>query len=586
MATVVTFLGAAPALASDANVNPSSGELSFQAAEGLANAVVASGAAPSITITDPADPITPGFGCVSIDATTVACEGVSQLTINVRDKDDLVTNDSDVEAFIYGRNGNDTLTGGSGADTLRGENENDVLDGRGGDDRLIGDGDELTGVGNDQLIGGEGVDLASFGAAGALTIDLSAPGPQNTGDGIDSLSGIESINGSAFGDRLIGDALPNTLLGKGGDDEIRIRDGGSDAAGCGSGYDLVVLDRSDTLLDPHACEEVNDGQAPSGTTITSGPTGPTADPRWEFTSDEPWADFECTVIDSGGDLVTATWTGCRSGEAVPAPADGDWTFGVRAVDDQGQLDLQPASRDFTLDTVAPDTEVQGPSGTTSDSTPEFFLSSPDPAATFLCRFDSQSFFVCSSPLTADPLADGEHTLDVVATDDAGNIDQSPASISFRVDTSGPGPAPGDGPAAVPQAPQTPQTSQAPQAPQAQQAKIIIGSLVLISGRRVKMSRKGRVSISLTCAGAVRCRGRLSITTAEPVSKSKRKLVTLGARRFTIGANRKRKIRVRFSKRKMRLAKRLKRFKAKAVIREIDSRGNLRISSRVFILRAR
>ena len=37
---------------------------------------------------------------------------------------------------------------------------------------------------------------------------------------------------------------------------------------------------------------------------------------------------------------------------------------------------------------------------------------------------------------------------------------------------------------------------------------------------------------------------------------------------------------------MRLAKRLKRFKAKAVIREIDSRGNPRISSRIFILRAR
>ena len=35
-----------------------------------------------------------------------------------------------------------------------------------------------------------------------------------------------------------------------------------------------------------------------------------------------------------------------------------------------------------------------------------------------------------------------------------------------------------------------------------------------------------------------------------------------------------------------LAKRLKRFKAKVVIREVDQRGNARISSRVFILRAR
>ncbi len=125
----------------------------------------------------------------------------------------------------------------------------------------------------------------------------------------------------------------------------------------------------------------------------------------------------------------------------------------------------------------------------------------------------------------------------------------------------PGPGPGDGPAPNPQP-----------NPPVQQAKIIIGSLVLISGNAVKMSRKGRVSISLTCAGAAKCSGRLSITTAEPVSKRDRRLVTLGAKKFTIAANKKRRINVRFSKSKMRLAKRLKRFKAKAVIREIDSKG--------------
>ena len=62
---------------------------------------------------------------------------------------------------------------------------------------------------------------------------------------------------------------------------------------------------------------------------------------------------------------------------------------------------------------------------------------------------------------------------------------------------------------------------------------VIGSLVLIAGNAVKMSRKGQVSISLTCAGAVKCSGRISITTEEPVSKRNRKLVTLGSKRFTI-----------------------------------------------------
>ena len=102
-----------------------------------------------------------------------------------------------------------------------------------------------------------------------------------------------------------------------------------------------------------------------------------------------------------------------------------------------------------------------------------------------------------------------------------------------------------------------------------------------------MSRKGEVAIALTCAGSQEVQGRIRITTAEPVRKRKsRKLVTLGSKQFSIGANKKRKIKVRFSKSKRRLARRLKRFKAKVVIREVDQRGNPRISSRVFILRAR
>ena len=79
---------------------------------------------------------------------------------------------------------------------------------------------------------------------------------------------------------------------------------------------------------------------------------------------------------------------------------------------------------------------------------------------------------------------------------------------------------------------------------------------------------------------------MQITTAQPVRRKSRKLVTLGSKHFSIGANKKRTVKVRFSKSKRRLARRLKRFKAKVVIHEIDRRGNPRISSRVFILRAR
>lgn len=580
VAVVVAFLMAAPAMASDVSVD-SSGELFFRADVGFANAVVFSGDGSAVTVTDPVDPPRPGTRCTSVDPATVTCTDVTKLEVEARDGNDLVTNDTALTSTIHGRNGDDTLTGGSGADVLRGENNNDVLDGRGGSDALIGDGDG--GVGDDQLIGGEGVDVASYATANPVRVDLSAPGAQDTGDGVDTLSGVENVNGSTGNDTLIGDDAPNAMVGKGGDDEIRVRSGGADAVNCGSGFDLAVVDRSDTLLDPHACEEVNDGLEPNNTRITAGPTGPTADPRWSFTSDEPWARFECTVVQSLTELDTATWSACQSGDPVTAPEAVPSIFAVRAFDDQDNRDQVAALREFTLDTTAPQTRIDsGPSGggVTTDPTPEFFFSSEDPDVTgFLCRFDTGNFFVCASPLTADPLPDGLHTLEVAATDAAGNFDQTPAQVEFRVDTSGAKPGPGDGPPPNPQAPP-------PTSPPVQQAKIIIGSLVLISGSTVRMSRKGRIQISLTCAGARECSGRLSITTAAPVRKRSRKLVTLGAKKFTIGANNKRKVNVRFSKRNLRLAKRLKRFKAKAIIREIDERGNPRISSRIFVLRAR
>jgi hypothetical protein len=590
MAMVVTFLGAAPAMAAEVRLG-SSGDLTYEAAATVANSLTISGGGGSpITLSDPADPIAPG-PCTAIDANTVSCDatGVSTLNVRLRDQNDVATNLTDLPSEINGNNGDDTIHGGSNWDMLRGSNGDDRLFGNAGNDILIGDGDSTLGA--DELVGGDGIDVASYTIADSVRIDLSASGPQETGDGVDTLSEIENVNGStsreadhilgpALGnDTLIGDGGPNTLLGKGGDDEIRIRNGGSDAAGCGTGNDTVVLDRSDTLLDPTGCETVDDGVPPSVTTITSGPDGHTNDPKWGFTSDEPWADFECTVVDSADEIASGTWTPCVPGQAVSVP-DGPHVFAVRAFDDQDNR-APWDMRSFTLDTVAPDSEIQGPSGTTSDSTPEFSVSSPDdPDATFVCGFDREAFFECSTPVFPDPpLSDGDHFLEVAAIDAAGNRDATPARVSFRVDTSVPPPGPRDGPAPNPQ-------PQSPAPPQVQQAKIIIGSLVLISGRAVKMSRKGRISILLTCAGAARCTGRLSITTAEPVRKKSRKLVTLGAKKFAIAANKKRRVKVKFSKGKMRLAKRLKRFKAKALIREIDARGNPRISSRLFILRAR
>ncbi len=587
MAIAVAFLAAAPAMAATSGVDVGgNGALFYNAAANQANQVTISGDTNSLTVTDTGtDAIVPGNGCSTVDAQTVTCTGADKIEVNVRDLDDTVTLSTSLTSLLSGRDGNDTLNGGDGPDTLKGDDGDDTLNGNAGNDFLLGEDQHSGETGNDVLNGGAGADIVSYASTGGVTVDLGNTTPQETGGaGLDTFIEIEGINGSTAGDDvLVGNAAPNTFVGSGGGDTFFVDGGGSDAVTCGDGSDEVFLDRSDIVrfrFDAGVgttCETVDDGLSPEITEITGGPSGLTNDPTWTFTSDEPWAGFECTIIESTGDpdAGTTTWNPCRPGERISPPADGPWKFAVRAVDDQANV-APWDSTNFILDATAPETEVQGPSGTTSDPTPEFFFSSPDdPNATFVCGFDRAAFFECSSSVTPDaPLSDGDHFLEVAAIDALGNRDATPARISFRVDTGGPGPGPGDGPAPN------------PQNPPVQQAKIIIGSLVLISGSSVKMSRKGRVSISLTCAGSSKCTGRLSITTAEPVSKRSRKLVTLGTKRFTIAANKKRRINVRFSKSKIRVAKRLKRFKAKAVIREIDQRGNLRISSRVFILKAR
>ena len=110
-------------------------------------------------------------------------------------------------------------------------------------------------------------------------------------------------------------------------------------------------------------------------------------------------------------------------------------FEVRATDAATNVDPTPAQRSFTVDTTPPQTTIDsGPEGPTNDSTPSFTFSADEAGSTFQCRVDSATFTPCSSPYTAASLADGAHSFEVRATDGAGNVDPTPASRSFDVDT--------------------------------------------------------------------------------------------------------------------------------------------------------
>ena len=51
---------------------------------------------------------------------------------------------------------------------------------------------------------------------------------------------------------------------------------------------------------------------------------------------------------------------------------------------------------------------------------------------FECDLDGAGFVSCSSPLTADHLAYGAHSIRVRAIDVAGNVDPTPATQSFSI----------------------------------------------------------------------------------------------------------------------------------------------------------
>ena len=122
---------------------------------------------------------------------------------------------------IGGLGGNDTINGLAGNDTLNGGSGSDVLNAGDGDDLLIG------GLGNDALNGGNGIDTADYAGAGVgVTVNLTT-GSSSGGGGVDTLSGVENVTGTAYADTLTGDANANVLRG-GGDIDTLSGGGGAD----------------------------------------------------------------------------------------------------------------------------------------------------------------------------------------------------------------------------------------------------------------------------------------------------------------------------------------------------------------------
>ncbi len=195
-------------------------------------------------------------------------------------------------------------------------------------------------------------------------------------------------------------------------------------------FQVRALDWSGNRSGESAWEWTVDKVAPETSLATSGPSGAVASTsaQFEFSSNESGT-FSCTL-----DGVTV---GCGSPKAYSSLGQGSHTFTVRARDVAGNDDPTPASRTWTVDTVAPETTLasSGPSGTVASTSASFAFTSNE-AASFTCSLDGTEVG-CGSPKAYSSLDQGEHTFTVRARDAAGNEDASPASRTWTVDTVAP-----------------------------------------------------------------------------------------------------------------------------------------------------
>ena len=128
----------------------------------------------------------------------------------------------------------ENVTGSAQGDQLVGDGGVNVLRGLAGNDLFVG------GLGADQMIGGADIDVVDYsGFATGVSINLTA----GTGVGGDTLSEIENITGSAFGDVLQGDNGANTLRGGAGNDYM-IAGNGADLMVGGADNDVVSYETS------------------------------------------------------------------------------------------------------------------------------------------------------------------------------------------------------------------------------------------------------------------------------------------------------------------------------------------------------
>ena len=167
--------------------------------------------------------------------------------------------------------------------------------------------------------------------------------------------------------------------------------------------------------------------------------------NFSFTSNETGSSFQCAI--DAPDANNPAFEDCTSPIIYSDLVEGVHNIKVRAIDAVGNVDDSPAEFQWEVDLTPPDTVVvNSPDSLTNLTTANFEFSSTEINSIFQCAIDSNVFVSCSNIKTYSDLSEGIRNFSVQAIDEAGNIDQSPAMVSWEIDITPPETSISDGPA--------------------------------------------------------------------------------------------------------------------------------------------
>lgn len=189
-------------------------------------------------------------------------------------------------------------------------------------------------------------------------------------------------------------------------------------------YDAIATDRAGNASPASPVVHIRVDAANPTATIQSKPgsLANSSTSTFNFTADEA-ATFRCSLDGS-------TPSPCSPPALVSGLADGLHTFAVIARDVSGNFSTTAASWTWRIDTTGPVVAVTQNSPPAGVS-PIFTFNPNEQVSMYRCRIDGAGAFVsCGSPFNAPTLPVGEHTLELRATDLAGNTSQK--TVAFNV----------------------------------------------------------------------------------------------------------------------------------------------------------